>query len=159
MLHTRHWRLLAVLTLAVTLVTLGLRLEGYAGGESPSERKVIRRPYLEGVFVALFAPAHVDPVTGEWIPDQAAFTFTGKCRGNNQATELGPIILDGFPASFFDPAHLDGAIIASDLLGAPPACFAKSGVITGYVVSRVRRFTVLRPNVVIADVEVSAVRP
>lgn len=150
MVHTLRLRLLTVLALAVMLLTSGLLWNGYAGIEGqPAGTKVIRRPYLEGIFVALFDP----------VQNKAAFTFTGKCRGDNQPTELGPIVLDSFPASFFDPAHLDGQFISNDLLGDPPPCFAKSGVITGYVVSSVRRFTVLRPNVVIANVEISAVGP
>lgn len=149
MLHTLHLRMLAALIFTVVLLTSGVIWQGYAGIEPPEGTKVIRRPYLEGIFVALFDP----------VQDKAAFTFTGKCRGTNLPTELGPLVLDSFPASFFDPTELAGAFIASDLLGAPSECFAKSGVIVGYVVSKVRRFTVLRPNVVIAQVEMSAVGP
>jgi hypothetical protein len=149
-------RLLAALTLAVILPTSGLVWNGYAGIEGqPEGVKLIRRPYLRGTLLALFVPA--DPDIEDDSP-KAVFAFTGQCRstgGPDQPVELGPIIEPEFLASFFDPKLLEGQFFSRDRTGVPP-CFAESGPITGWVISKVRRFTAQGPNIFIAEVEISA---
>jgi hypothetical protein len=172
----RLWPL-SVIILGVSLFTSGLVWQGYAGLEGgPTREQAIKRPFLRGTLVAIFAPATppLDPSCPAScppscplfcleLPPRAVFSFAGQCRGSgpDQPVELGPLIADEFPRSFFQPEYLEGAFFSDDLLGDPPACFAESGVeprfIFGYMVTKVRRFSVLTQSVVIAEVELSAV--
>jgi len=149
---SRHFRLrlLSATILLVTLFTSGLIWNGYAGIEPPPGTEAIPKPKIEGKFIAMF----------DIVQDKAAFVIVGKCqKGDIKPYILGPVILDSFPADFFQSSNLEGAFISTDLIGVPPGCFSESEVVVGYVIHQVKKFTTLTPTLVIAEVVVLGVRP